>query len=93
MSCGLSQLILGRGGSATKNNNEHKSRGHPLATGALSNTVKLLWDNGGFDGRYILRALNILLSNLLLIPFRMVEISKWADTVEKTTVKKGKPKP
>ena len=87
MSCGLSQLIRGRGGSATKNNNEHKSRGHPLATGALSNTVKLLWDNGGIDGRFIFRALNILLSNLLLAPFRMVEISKWADRVEKTQIR------
>ncbi|MGZ5423561.1 MAG: sulfotransferase family protein, partial [Candidatus Aminicenantales bacterium] len=69
------------------NRNEHRSPGHPLATGSLSNTVKVLWGNRGVDGRFLLRALNILLSNLALTPFRLLEISKWADAVERTSLR------
>lgn len=87
LSRGPSPLIPNLGGSAAKNRNEHRSLGHPLATGALSNTLKLLWGNGGVDGRFLLRALNIILSNLVLTPFRLLEVSKWAGAVEKTEVR------
>ncbi|MGZ5513991.1 MAG: sulfotransferase, partial [Candidatus Aminicenantales bacterium] len=83
----LTPPVPDRGRTATKNGREHRSPGHPLATGSLSNTVKLLWDNGGIDGRFVLRALNILLSNLALTPFRLLEISKWADAVERTSLR------
>ncbi|MGZ5497283.1 MAG: sulfotransferase, partial [Candidatus Aminicenantales bacterium] len=53
----------------------------------MSNTVKVLWGNRGVDGRFLLRALNILLSNLALTPFRLLEISKWADAVERTSLR------
>ena len=69
------------------NRNEHRSPGHPLATGALSNTAKVLWSNRGVDGRFLLRALKILLSNLALTPFRLLEISNWADAVERTPLR------
>ena len=70
-----------------KTKNEHKSLGHPLATGSLLNNVRLLWKNGGMDGRYALRALNIFLSNLALLPFRLVESHQWAERVKKTQIR------
>ncbi len=69
-----------------KNKNEHKSLGHPMATGSLSNNAKLLWKNGGMHRKHILRALNIFVSNLFLLPFRGLEIIKWENKVEKVEI-------
>lgn len=69
-----------------KNKNEHKSLGHPLATGSLSNNIRLLWKNRGISGKYIFRALNIFTSNLFLSPLRLLEIIRWADKVDKTQI-------
>lgn len=67
--------------------NEHRPLGHPMSTGALSNTVRLLWRNHGVDGRYLPKALGIVLSSLVLTPFRLREVSKWAEAVERTDIR------
>ncbi len=67
--------------------NEHRSLGHPLGTGSLSNTVRLLRGHGPLDGRYFLRALNVVLSNVVLTPVRQLEILRWGDAVERTELK------
>ncbi|MFC1628918.1 sulfotransferase [Gemmatimonadota bacterium] len=65
---------------------EHKSLGHPLSTGSLVNTVRLLWRNGGVNPRYTFRALSILLSNLFLLPARSYEKWKWADAIDRVEI-------
>jgi len=69
-----------------KNKNEHKSLGHPLATGSLFNNVKLLWNNRGINFKYLFLTLNILTSNLLLTPFRLSEKIRWTKKVDKTQI-------
>ncbi len=69
--------------------NDHKALGHPLATGSLANTLRLLWNNRGVDVRYLPRALRIVLSNIALAPFRWRETAKWGDAVEKTEVREA----
>jgi hypothetical protein len=65
---------------------EHSALGHPLATGDLSNTVRLLWNNRGVGGRYLGRTCRVVLSNLALTPFRRREVARWAGAVERTEV-------
>jgi hypothetical protein len=72
---------------ALSRKNDHRSPGHPLATGSLSNTIRLIRRNGGIDGRYLPRALKILLSNLVLTPLRRKEIRAWANAVENAEIR------
>lgn len=65
---------------------EHKSLGHPLATGSLCNNIKMIWENHGINYRYSLRALKIFLSNLVLLPFRAYEKLKWDKKIEETVI-------
>ncbi len=64
----------------------HRAPGHPLGTGALSNTVKLLLNFGGFQPRYFFRVFKVLGMNLGVLPFRWYEKLKWDNRVAATPV-------
>lgn len=66
--------------------NDHKSLGHPLGTGSFSNTLALFREDGGPDPEFRLRAMSILASNILCLPFRRREIRKWAARIAETRV-------
>lgn len=68
----------------TDNLKNHKSRGHPLTTGSLTNFLKLIRGNRGIDIKYTFRALNILASNLVLLPFRTYEKIKWGNQIRQS---------
>jgi len=68
----------------TSNLKDHKSSGHPLATGSISNFLNLIWGNRGIDIKYIFRAVNILVTNFVLLPFRTYEKIKWGNKINRS---------
>ena len=59
----------------------------PLAGGSFSNWLRLLWDNGGVDMRYLPRALFVTTATLACAPFRLFEQLRFGKTLANTEIK------
>ncbi len=54
----------------------------PLAGSSFVNWLQLLWQNGGIDRKYMLRAFSISLVSFLVTPIRMLENAKFSKNID-----------
>ena len=62
---------------------------HRMSGGSFTNWIKLLWENGGIDRKYLLRALSVSIFRFLSIPMIIYENIRFGKKIENFSIKES----